>query len=80
MLHSPRSTPAGIFYACHKTFMTVFWGDSFTNPTSRLIDRLHTYCILNVVLMQTHADFAKNPPPNCLQNYRKLNYNPPIGK
>ena len=53
MLHSPRSTPAGIFYACHKTFMTVFWGDSFTNPSSRLIDRLHTYCILNVVLMQT---------------------------
>ena len=31
-----------------------------------LIDRLHTYCRLNVVLMQTHADFVKNPPPNCL--------------
>ena len=28
-----------------------------------LIDRLHTYCRLNAVLMQTHADFAKNPPP-----------------
>ena len=34
--------------------------------TPPLIDRLHTYCRLNVVLMQTHAYFAKNPPPNCL--------------
>ena len=70
MLHSPRSTPAGIFYACHKTFTKVFWGDSFTNPTSRLIDRLHTYCRLNVVLMQTLRKIRLH---TACKNYRKIN-------
>ena len=35
------------------------------NARAPLIDRLHTYCRLNADLMQTHADFAKNPP-SCL--------------